>query len=247
MDPQLYFPISSRDHLKCYCLKSGEFLKRIGLFGGTFNPIHIGHVQVIREVKEGFDLDKIFIIPSALPPHKETAGIIDALHRIEMIRLAFSNDPDFVVSDVELKRSGFSYTIDTVRHFKSILPENTELYFIVGLDAFLEVDTWKSYKVLFLLIPFIVMSRTATGQSDTVLQWKNLGSYIKSRISGRYKHSASRSCYIHDVKQPVFLFEVTPVEISSTEIRERIRKGRTIKSLVPEIVEDFIKTKGLYL
>ena len=207
----------------------------------------MGHVQVIREVKEGFDLDKIFLIPSALPPHKETAGIIDGLDRIEMIRLAFSDDPDFVVSDVELKRSGFSYTIDTVLHFKSILPENTKLFFIVWLDAFLEVDTWKSYKDLLLLIPFIVMSRAATGQRDTVLQWKNLGSYIKSRISNRYKHSASRSCYIHDVKQPVFLFEVTPVDISSTEIREHIRKGRTIKSLVPKIVEDLIKTKGLYL
>lgn len=207
----------------------------------------MGHVQVIREVKEKFGLDKIFLIPSAFPPHKETEGIIDGLDRIEMIRLAFSDDPDFVVSDVELKRSGFSYTIDTVRHFKSILPENTKLYFIVGLDAFLEVDTWKSYKDLFLLIPFIVMSRATTGQRDTALQWKHLGSYIKSRISDGYRHSASRSCYIHDVKQPVFLFEVTPMEISSTEIRERIRKGRTIKSLVPEPVEDLIKTKGLYL
>ena len=222
-------------------------MKRIGLFGGTFNPVHMGHVQVIREVKEKFGLDKIFLIPSAFPPHKETEGIIDGLDRIEMIRLAFSDDPDFVVSDVELKRSGFSYTIDTVRHFKSIFPENTKLYFIVGLDAFLEVDTWKSYKDLFLLIPFIVMSRAATGQRDTALQWKHLGSYIKSKISDEYRHSASRSCYIHDVKQPVFLFEITPVEISSTEIRERIRKGRTIKSLVPEPVEDLIKAKGLYL
>lgn len=222
-------------------------MKRIGLFGGTFNPIHMGHVQVIREVKEKFGLDKIFLIPSAFPPHKETEGIIDGLDRIEMIRRSFSDDPDFVVSDVELKRSGFSYTIDTVRHFKSILPENTKLYFVAGLDAFLEVDTWKSYKDLFLLIPFIVMSRAVTGQRDTGLQWKHLDSYIKSKISDGYRHSASRSCYIHDVKQPIFLFEVTPVEISSTEIRERIRKGRTIKSMVPEPVEDLIKTKGLYL
>ncbi len=229
--------------MKCYCLKSGEFLKRIGLFGGTFNPIHIGHVQVIREVKEGFDLDKIFIIPSALPPHKETAGIIDALDRIEMIRLAFSNDPDFVVSDVELKRSGFSYTIDTVRHFKSILPENTELYFIVGLDAFLEVDTWKSYKVLFLLIPFIVMSRTATGQSDTVLQWKNLGSYIKSKISGRYKHSASRSCYIHDVKQPVFLFEVTPWRFHRQKFVSVSEKGAPLNPWSQKLSKILLKPK----
>ena len=223
------------------------FLKRIGLFGGTFNPIHLGHVQVIREVKAGFDLDKIFLIPSALPPHKETAEIIDALDRMEMIRLAFSEDPDFVVSDVEMKRSGFSYTIDTVRYFKSILPENTELYFILGLDAFLEVDTWKSYKDLFQLIPFIVMSRTTIDKQYTALEWETLGTYIKSKISSGYEPSSSQGCYIHHEKQPVFLFEVTPVDISSTEIRERIRKGRPIRSLVPNIVDDLILKKGLYL
>jgi nicotinate-nucleotide adenylyltransferase len=222
-------------------------LKRIGLFGGTFNPIHLGHIQVIQEVKKGFGLDKIFIIPSALPPHKEPDGLVEAADRIEMIRLAFSNHPDFAVSDVELKRPGPSYTIDTVRHFKSILSEDSELFLIMGLDAFLEIDTWKSYKNLFLRIPFIVMSRSSSGQGATVFGRKPIEDYLKSRISEGYKLSASQSSYVHEEKQPVYILDVTPIDISSTKIRKFIKTGRPIKSLVPEIVEGFIKSKGLYL
>jgi nicotinate-nucleotide adenylyltransferase len=222
-------------------------LKRIGLFGGTFNPIHLGHIRVIREVKAEFGIDKIFIIPSALPPHKKPDGVVDAGDRMKMIQLAFSKYPNFEASDIELKRSGPSYTIDTVRHFKSILPENTELYLILGLDAFLEIDTWKSYMDFFLLIPFIVMARNVKGENGAISKWRNLDCYIKSRISSGYRYSTSRSCFLHDTKQPVFVFDVTPVDISSTEIRRRIKEGGTTQSLVPEIVEDFIKTKGLYL
>jgi len=222
-------------------------LKRIGLFGGTFNPIHLGHVQVVREVKTGFGLDNILIIPSALPPHKELNGVVDAEDRLEMIRLAFSDDPNFVISDVELKRSGPSYTIDTVRHFKSISPENTELYLIVGLDAFLEIDTWKSYNDLFLLIPFIVMSRTINQENSAELEWKSLNNYLQSKISKGYTFSFAQSSFLHDKKQPVCVFNVTPVDISSTTIRKRIKNGRSIKRLVPEIIENFINAKGLYL
>ncbi|MGB2929891.1 MAG: nicotinate-nucleotide adenylyltransferase [Desulfobacterales bacterium] len=222
-------------------------MKHIGLFGGTFNPIHLGHIQVIQEVKKGFGLDKIFIIPSALPPHKEPDGLVDAGDRVEMIRLSFSNHPDFAVSDVELKRSGPSYTIDTVRNFKSILPEDTELFLILGLDAFLEIATWKSYKDLFLLIPFIVMSRGTEGEDGTVFGRKTVEDYLKSKISEGYKLSASQSSYVHEEKKPVFVFNVTPIDISSTKIRKLIKNGSTIKTLVPEIVEAFIKSKGLYL
>ena len=222
-------------------------MKRIGLFGGTFNPIHLGHIQVVREVKAGFGLDQILIIPSRLPPHKEPDGVVDAENRLEMIRLAFSDDPNFMTSDVELKRSGPSYTIDTVRHFKSISPENTELYLIVGLDAFLEINTWKSYDDLFLVIPFIVMSRIINKENSTKLEWESLKNYLQSKISKKYTFSSSQSSFIHDKKQPVCVFNVTPVDISSTTIRKRIKEGRSIKRLVPHIVEDFIKTKGLYL
>lgn len=220
---------------------------RIGLFGGTFNPIHSGHIQVVREVKEGFPLDKIYLIPSALPPHKEPDNVVDANDRIEMIRLSFSNYSDFIVSDVELKRLGPSYTIDTVRYFKSFLPEEAALYLILGLDAFFEIDTWKSYMDLFLLVPFIVMARTGAGHNDTTLRRKAFKDFLESKISEGYKYFVSKSCYVHDENQPIFIFDVTPIDISSTKVRKRVKSGGAIKSLVPEVVENFIKARGLYL
>ncbi len=220
---------------------------RIGLFGGTFNPIHSGHIQVVREVKEGFPLDKIYLIPSALPPHKEPDNVVDANDRIEMLRLSFSDYSDFIVSDVELKRLGPSYTIDTVRYFKSSLPKESSLYLILGMDAFFEIDTWKSYMDLFLLVPFIVMARTGAGHNDRALRRNALEEFLESKISVGYKFLDSKSCYVHEEKQPIFIFDVTPIDISSTKVRKRVKNGGGIKSLVPEVVENFIKTKGLYL
>jgi len=220
----------------------------IGLFGGTFNPIHIGHLRTVREVQEGFGLDKICFIPSALPPHKKTENVIDAEDRLEMIRLAVADAPDFMVSDVELQRSGLSYTIDTVHYFKSFFPEKTIIYFIIGIDAFLEIYTWKSYKELFQEIPFIVMARPDSkriGISSNE-RWKILEEFLQSKISDRYKFSSSQNGYIHDKYQPVFIFNVTLLDISATKIRQLIKDGKSVQFLVPEKVEDFIKTNGLF-
>lgn len=224
---------------------------RIGLFGGTFNPIHNGHLKAICEVQKGFALDKNYIIPSAIPPHKEQHSVVDAKDRIEMIRLAVSSTPDImksvIISDVELKRSGPSYTIDTIIYFKSILPEDSRIYFILGLDAFLEIDTWKSYMDLFMLTSFVVITRSAAEQNDISIMRKSLENYLQNKISLNYKYSDSQSCYVNDKKKPVFFFDVNPINISSTKIRELINQGMSIKYLVPEKVEEFIKTKGLYL
>jgi nicotinate-nucleotide adenylyltransferase len=220
---------------------------RIGLFGGTFNPIHSGHIQVVREVKEGFPLDKIYLIPSALPPHKEPDNVVDANDRIEMIRLSFPNDSDFIVSNVELKRLGPSYTIDTVRYFKSFLPEEAALYLILGMDAFFEIDTWKSYMDLFMLVPFIVMARTGAGHNDATLRQTAFKEFLESKISEGYKFLVSKSCFVHDENQSIFVFDVTPIDISSTKVRKRVKRGEEIKTLVPEVVENFINARGLYL
>jgi len=219
---------------------------RIGLFGGTFNPIHRGHLRAAKEVKKGFALDKISFIPSALPPHKESEGVAGASDRMEMIRLAVSDDTDFSISDIEQKRLGPSYTIDTVCLYKTVLPQDTLLYLIVGFDAFLEMDTWKSYMDLFLRIPFIVMERPVPGLSDRRLMWEKFENYLKTKISNRYQFSSSQSGYVHPEKQPVFIFNFKPLDISSTRIRERVSEGKPIHHLVPEKVEAYIQTKGLY-
>ncbi|QTA88792.1 nicotinate-nucleotide adenylyltransferase [Desulfonema magnum] len=224
--------------------------KSLGLFGGTFNPIHLGHLRAAQEVKDGFGLDKICLIPSAIPPHKSPEGIVDAENRLEMIRLAVSDCPDFMVSDVELKRSGPSYTIDTVRYFKSVLPEDARPFFIIGLDAFLEMDIWKSYKELFLRIPFIVMARPGGADaSPTYLRkrWKLVETFLKSRISDGYQFSDSRRCYVHAEKQPVYIFDATLLDISATKIRKLVKQRKSIRFLTPEKVEKFIQTKGFFL
>lgn len=224
---------------------------RIGLFGGTFNPIHNGHLKAVYEVQKRFALDKSYIIPSAIPPHKEQNCVVDAKDRIEMIRLAVASSPDtmesVVISDVELKRSGPSYTIDTLFYFKSILPEDSRIYFILGLDAFLEIDTWKSYMDLFLLTSFIVITRFPAEQNDISIMRKSLENYLQNRISLNYKYSDSQSCYVNNERKPVFFFDVNPLNISSTRIRRLISQGRSIRLFVPEKVDDLIKTKGLYL
>ena len=220
---------------------------RIGLLGGTFNPIHLGHLRAAVEVKEGFSLNEIYLIPCAIPPHRKSGHVAGATDRFEMTRLATSNTPDFSASDVELKRSGPSYTIDTILHFKSVLPKDTELYFILGLDAFLEIDTWKSYMDLFPLIPFIILTRPYAGQIDPDLRQQKIEGFIKSRISAGYKYNSSQSCFIHLEMEPIFFFNVTPLEISSSAIRSLIKKKRSIQFLVPDEVNDFIAAKGLYL
>lgn len=224
---------------------------RIGLFGGTFNPIHNGHLKAVYEVQKRFALDKSYIIPSAIPPHKEQDCVVDAKDRIEMIRLAVAGSPDtmesVVISDVELKRSGPSYTIDTLFYFKSILPEDSQIYFILGLDAFLEIDTWKSYMDLFLLTSFIVITRFPAKQNDISIMRKSLENYLQNRISLNYKYSDSQSCYVNNERKPVFFFDVNPINISSTRIRRLVSMGRSIRLFVPEKVDDLIKTKGLYL
>jgi len=220
---------------------------RIGLFGGTYNPIHLGHLRAAVEVKEGFSLDEIYLIPCAIPPHKKSGHVAGAQERYEMARIATSNTPGFFASDVELKRSGPSYTIDTILHFKSVLQKNTELYFILGLDAFLEIDTWKSYMDLFPLIPFIILIRPHAGQIDPDLRQQKIEDFIKSKISAGYKYDSSQSGFIHLEMEPIFLFDVTSLEISSSAIRNLIKRRRSIRYLVPDEIIDFIKTKGLYL
>ncbi|MEA3416180.1 MAG: nicotinate-nucleotide adenylyltransferase [Thermodesulfobacteriota bacterium] len=232
-------------------IETGNGAMRIGLFGGTFNPIHNGHLKAIKEVQKGFSLDKSYLIPSAIPPHKEQGNLVDAKDRMEMICLAVATCPDLMesvtVSDVELKRKGPSYTIDTVCHFKSILPKDSRLYLILGLDAFLEIDTWKSYTDLFMLTSFIVIPRPGTGSADRSAFLKSIENCLKKSISYEYNYSSAQSCYIHPDKQPVFFFDVNPIDISSTKIRKLINQGMSIKSLAPGKVEEFIKTKGLYL
>ncbi len=219
----------------------------IGLFGGTFNPVHIGHLRAALEVKEGFDLDQVILIPAALPPHKMPGEVADAADRLHMLNQALEDSPGLTISDVELKRSGPSYTIDTVQHFKHTLPDQSRIYLIMGMDAFLEIDTWKSYDELLLQIPFIIINRPKSGSAAGDPGWKFMENFLASKISADYVFSESQSCYRAQNKQPIYVFEVTSLDISSTRVRNLSNTGRSIDYLVPQKVAEFINSKGLYL
>jgi nicotinate-nucleotide adenylyltransferase len=164
-----------------------------------------------------------------------------------MLNLAVEDKAGFSVSDIELKRSGPSYTIDSVKYFKSTLPEKSQIYLVMGLDAFLEIDSWKSYQELLVQVPLIVINRPQTDRRLSRVGWELMDDYLKSSLSGGYKFSELQSCYLTDDKQPIYIFEVTALDISSTRIRSLVKEGRSIGYLVPRKAAEFITSRGLYL
>jgi len=180
------------------------------------------------------------------PPHKKSTDIADAFHRLEMVRLAISDVSDFMVSDVELNRQGPSYTIDTVKHFRSILPAEDEIYLLMGIDAFMEIDTWKSYRELFDLSRIIVMARPGPLYKNDTMQRHMFNAYLETMVSDGYAFSAAQSAYVHKEKHTVFICNAGLLDISSSQIRKLMRKGNSINRLVPDKVEEYIIKKGLY-
>jgi nicotinate-nucleotide adenylyltransferase len=212
---------------------------RLGLLGGTFNPIHIGHLRAAVEVREAFNLDKLLLIPSANPPHKPVDHVADAEDRLEMVRLAIKGVPSLEVSDVELARPGPSYTIETLRYFQDQYGHESDIHFIVGQDAFSEITTWKSYKELFNTAHFIVMTRPGSKLSS-------IEHFIHTHISEAYQYDPALNRYMHPGRCTIFCVNITQIDVSASEIRDRIRHGHSIRFLVPDTVGAFIAEKGLY-
>jgi nicotinate-nucleotide adenylyltransferase len=220
---------------------------RIGLFGGTFDPIHFGHLRAALEVKEGFGLTQIFLIPAAIPPHKAREGVAPAADRLRMIGLAVDGEPGLTPSDVEIRRSGPSYTIDTVRHFQREFAGAAEIFLIMGLDAFLEIDTWKSFRELLALVAVIVISRPDADGPTADRGAQALSDFLRARISTQAAASGVPASFSGPGLRGVSMYPVTALDISSRRIRELVRTGRSIRFLVPAAVRDWIQTKGLYL
>lgn len=217
--------------------------------GGTFNPIHLGHLRAALEVKEIFRLTRIILIPSAVPPHKSSRGVVSARDRLEMVRRAAADAPGFEVSEVELERSGPSYSVDTLDHFRSETPDGARLFFIVGMDAFLEIDTWNRYRALFKQAPFIVMARPDAGNPEDPEGRRRLQAFLTDNVSDRYAPfdgPDSPPHFTHPENEPVYTVNISGLAISSTNIRRLLREGRSIRFLVPDKVAQFIDAKGLY-
>ena len=207
---------------------------RIGILGGTFNPIHIGHIRGAISTYETFLLDKMIFLPTGIPPHKKD-DVANAEYRYEMIRLTIEELEFCEVSRYEIDLNRVNYTIDSVRHFRKLYPNN-ELFFIVGTDAFYYLSTWKDYKELIELITFIVVRRPEYETSIILNKYKNVVHFKEVERKGKYRAEPRR----------VYIYTPPAFDVSSSMIRNKIKRGECIKYLVPEKVEKFIFEKGLY-
>jgi nicotinate-nucleotide adenylyltransferase len=214
-------------------------MKKIGLFGGTFNPIHLGHLRSAEEIGESFELDEVIFIPASYPPHKNKGEILPASLRVEMVRLAIIDNPRFALSEVELRRPGKSYSVQTIGHFRQRFGEDAHLYFVLGLDAFLEINTWKDYTALFGLCHFIVMTRPGFEKNFSP-------EHLPVELEGDFCYDPRKGGYVHPSGFFIFPKEITALDISSTKIRENFQKGRSVKYLLPSPVEAFIYKNKLY-
>lgn len=210
---------------------------RIGILGGTFNPIHNCHLAVAEETLKRMSLDLIFFIPSGKPPHKEEKEIIDPRDRHEMVILATKENPRFKALDLEISRPGKSYSAETIREVKSIYEEGNVLFFLIGIDGFLEIATWKDAELLLSLCNFVIISRPGFSFSDV-----NRVPFLRG-IKGRASDGSQVSIVPN---YSIYFLAVSPCYISSTELRKRLMKGEPVTGLLPQAVESYIIKKKLY-
>lgn len=199
---------------------------KVGIFGGTFNPIHTGHLVVAQDAMEALRLSRVMFIPSANPPHKSPESLAPASHRLQMIRAAIRGDDRFFVSDIEIKRGGKSYSVDTLRELRRQHPR-TDWFFIIGSDSFKDLHSWREIETLAQLCQFVIVERPNFEMEKMSACRVGLDAATFKRVSR------------HQLRAHL-------VDISSTEIRERSRAGKSIRYLVPTAVAAHIKKNSLY-
>lgn len=211
---------------------------QIGIYGGTFNPIHFGHLRAAEEICDRFKLKEVVFIPSFIPPHKESKDVVDPIHRLKMVNLAITGNPRFSLSEIEIRRTGKSYSIDTVRALRESYPDDN-LAFIVGLDAFLEIQTWHKYEDILSECDFIVTSRPGSPKISC-------RQALPENLREGYKRKGKGREFVHGSGRRVIFSDVSDLNISGTEIRRMIREGTSIRYLLPRRVMEYIVETELY-
>lgn len=195
---------------------------RIGLFGGTFDPVHSGHIALAKRVVNAFSLDRLIFIPAGNPPHKQNKHVTDAKHRVEMVRLATADEPKFSVSDYEVESETPNYSYLTISHFKEAFPDD-EIFFLIGGDSFRNLPDWKNYRTLLTLCTFIVVPRP-----------------------GVEKHEYLEKFHGDEVPPHALFLKDFAYDLSSTEVRETFVQGKDAGGKVPEAVLAYIQKNQLY-
>lgn len=199
-------------------------MKKIGILGGTFNPPHSGHLRISEDLIEEFALDEILFLPAGLPPHKRSMEIASNAHRLEMLRLLTEDHPHFSVSDQELRRSGFTYTVDTLTELNRSVTDCI-FYYIIGTDTLFTLTKWMRFEEVFRLTQFLCILRPGDDPDAVKRQIQML--------SERYG-------------AVIYLSHHAGPEISSTLVRRKVSAGESLRGIVPKKVEEYIKKNGLF-
>jgi nicotinate-nucleotide adenylyltransferase len=210
---------------------------RVGLFGGSFNPIHLGHLRAAEEDREALALDLVYFIPAALPPHKPHGGLAGAEHRLQMVRIATRGNRHFMVSEAEVRRSGQSYTIDTVRYFLSTMRGQPDLHLIMGEDQFADLATWKEAEELVRLCSLAVHTRRLDDEESPP--------HYLAAIN-HFGYTPEQEHYVHSSGHTLTFIPTTFLPISATLIRGKLSARQSVRYLVPHDVADYIQRHGLY-
>ena len=197
--------------------------RRLGVMGGTFDPIHIGHLACAEQVREAFSLDAVVFVPAGRPVYKKGQPVTDARKRLEMCRLAVESNPFFDVSALEVERPGDTYTVDTLRQLRAHYPENVELFFIPGADAVVNIVRWRDSAQVAALARFIAVTRPGFALTEE-----------RKRVLAAHAEFT------------VDYLEVTALAVSSSYLRERVAEGKSIRYLTMACVSDYIEEHGLY-
>ena len=198
-------------------------IEKVGVYGGSFNPVHLGHIGIVKEFIEYLKLDKLLIIPTNIPPHKSNNHMVNAKHRLNMCKIAYKDFEKVEISDIEIKRVGKSYTIDTLRDLKKTYKES-KLFLIIGADMFMSFEEWREYKSIINLATICTVPRDDTNYQELLSYSENLKS--------------DNSHFIF-LKKPI-------MQVSSTEIRNLLSSNLSISHLTGEEVERYIKNNALY-
>lgn len=218
---------------------------QLGLLGGTFNPIHNGHLAIAREVRDRLQLDRILFIPTGDPPHKNDQSLAPAAARYEMVRLAIADTPSFALSDIEVRRQGKSYSIDTIRILKQQLEPAADLYFVIGLDAFLDIHHWRAPLELLQLCRFVVVPRQGFSYQSlaTIPLLPPLDHQVLAHLD---RGTVPRLDISIPSGQTVICLPIPLYPISASEIRQRIRHKQSLANLLPPSVGSYILQHRLY-
>ncbi len=210
-------------------------MKKIGIFGGTFDPVHKGHITVAEEFARSLDLETVYLIPAAVPPHRPDPPVASPRDRLEMLSLAVAGNPVLEVSELELQRKGVSYTLDTIRDLREDIGER-EFFLALGADAFSEISTWHRPDEVMAAVNMVVLTRPG-------FEIDLIGS-LPGKIHSRY--TPETGGFRHSSGTRLFSLSVSAVDISASGIKKLISEGKSFHDLVPDSVYDYIASSGLY-